>query len=209
MILYLVRHGETAHNRDGLGLGRADVPLTTHGALQAARLGQQLAGSPITRVYASPLARALLTAEAVAGPHGLTVETRDGLLELDIGETEGLPFAEIRARYPEFLAQWTGTDGFSARMPGGESMADLAARLAPFAQELRKLDLPAVAVVSHNFVARVLLCHLLGIELSAYRSFVLGLAAYCTLDVRDGRVMVVNINERCHLDALESPALNA
>lgn len=209
MIVYLVRHGETAYNRDGLGLGRADVPLTPRGALQVAALAADLSGAPIASVFSSPLGRALVTAEAIAGGHSLDVERRDELLELDIGETEGLPFAEMRARYPDLLKAWAGPGGETAVMPGGESLADLAARLDPFAAELEVLDLPAVAVVSHNFVARALLCRLLGIELAAYRSFVVGLASYCTLEVRDGRVIVVNINHNCHLDALESRALNA
>lgn len=203
MILYIVRHGETAYNRDGLGLGRADAPLTELGERQAAAVGRRLGIEPIERIIASPLGRAAVTARAIAGER--PVELRHELLELDIGETEGLVFAEIHRKYPEFLQEWMGPHGEHARMPGGESIADLASRMEPLVTELESLDLPSVAIVSHNFVSRVLLCRLLGLDLSAYRSFQVGLASYCTVELRGGRSIVVNINESCHLDALEPP----
>lgn len=206
MILYLVRHGETAYNRDGLGLGRSDVPLTPLGRTQAAALGQRLADQPITRILSSPLARALDTAAAIAGERGVTIEPRAELLELDVGLTEGMTFPAMRERFPDFLRAWGSPAGVSARMPGGESIEDVANRLAPFAAELRELDAPGVAVVSHNFVARVLLCQLLGLEIAAYRAFVIGLASYCALDVSKTRTTVLVMNEGCHLNELESPA---
>lgn len=203
MILYLVRHGETPHNRDGLGLGRTDVALTLLGERQAAATGGRLAREPLSRVYTSPLLRARTMALAIAGERGIPVEVREELTELDVGETEGMPFTEMRERYPGFLRQWAGPEAVSARMPGGESLADVAARVAPLVDEIIAGTDDAVAVVSHNFVTRMLVCRLLGIEVSAFRSFGVDLASVTTVAIRDGRAAVRALNDRCHLHGLE------
>ena len=203
MRLHLVRHGQTASNRDGIGLGRADVPLTERGRRQARAAVERLAREPLARVLASPLARAAAIASPLAARAGVPLETRAELIELDVGETEGLPLAEIAARFPAFADAWRGPDAVRTPMPGGESLADLAARLEPLAAEL--LALPDgggdVAVVSHNFVLRVLVCRLLGVDPDAFRSLAVDLASVSTLSTRRGRVVAERLNDRCHLPA--------
>lgn len=199
MSLFLVRHGETAFNRDGQGLGREDIRLTALGEAQAAAVAGRLAGRTIHRVVTSPLSRAAQVASAIAREHGLEPEPLDALLELDVGETEGLDFAEMRKRFPEFLAAWAGPDGWRTRMPGGESIEDLAARLQPVVDLLLAAEDGDTVVVSHNFVLRTLLCRLLGLEISAWRSFQVDLASVTCLNVRNGRSGVAFVNDRCHL----------
>ena len=201
MRLHLVRHGQTASNRDGVGLGRADVPLTEHGQWQARAAVERLAREPLARVLTSPLARAAAIARPLAARAGVPLETRAELIELDVGETEGLPLAEISARFPEFAAAWRGPDAVRTPMPGGESLAELAARLEPLAAELLALADGGgdIAVVSHNFVLRLLVCRLLGIEPDAFRSLAVDLASVSTLSTRRGRVVAERLNDRCHL----------
>ncbi len=199
MTVYLVRHGETAHNRDGLGLGRADVPLTDTGMAQAIAVGVRFSEEPVTQVLSSPLSRAFTVARLVAEPHGLEPVARDELTELDVGETEGLGFPVMRERYPEFLKNWAADEGWRARMPGGESIADLADRLHPLAEDLLASEEGDVVVVSHNFTLRVLACQMLGLSPERFRSFEVGLASVSALTVRGGRCGVKSVNDRCHL----------
>ena len=199
-MIYLVRHGETAYNRDGVGLGRSDISLTELGEAQAAAVASKLGSvAPVVRVLSSPLTRAFTVATLVAARHSLEVESHESLTELDVGETEGLGFPEMRERFPEFLREWGGEEGWQAKMPGGESIEDLASRLAHLAAELRASESGNIVVVSHNFTLRVLLCQLLGLELRRFRSFELGLASITTLWVRGGRVGVRSLNDTCHL----------
>lgn len=203
MILHLIRHGETRYNRDGLGLGRADAPLTDSGRAQAAALGARMANEPIGRILSSPLGRCLETARAVAGGRELRIEVRHELIELDVGETEGMTFAAMRQGFPAFLARWAGPDSTNVPMPGGESIADLDARLAPLIADLREHPEEVVAVVSHNFVTKVLLCRLLGLEPELFRSLGIDLASVTSVSLRDGRTFVRKLNDRCHLEVLE------
>jgi broad specificity phosphatase PhoE len=197
--IILVRHGETAFNRDGQGLGRADLPLTQVGVAQANAIAARLEGLSVRRVVSSPLSRASEVASAIATRHGLGAERLDALIELDVGETEGLEFAEMRRRFPDFLAAWASDDGWQARMPGGESIEDLAGRLGPLVAELRMHTEGDAVIVSHNFVLRTLLCLLLDLDLSRFRSFQVDLASATFLTVRNGRVGVASVNDTCHL----------
>ena len=204
MNLYLIRHGQTARNRDGLGLGWDDVPLTPLGELQVSALGRRLAAVPLDRVFSSPLGRALQTAEALIGGHGIPIEIREELTEMDVGECEGLTFAEMQERFPEFLTAWRSESAAAVRMPGGESLADVAERVDPFLAELRETSAQSVAVVSHNFVLKVILCRLLQLDLLKFRGLTVDVASLTTLSLRDGRVYVRALNDSCHLVPLES-----
>ena len=199
MTVYLVRHGQTAHNRDGLGLGRDDVPLTEVGIAQANAVAERFATEPVVRVLSSPLSRALTVAKLVSAPHSLQPVVLEALTELDVGETEGLGFPVMRERFPDFLKHWGSDEGWRARMPGGESIEELANRLHPVAEELLASDEGDIVVVSHNFTLRVLACQMLGLSPSRFRSFEMGLASVSALTVRGGRCWMRSVNDQCHL----------
>ena len=90
-MIVFARHGQTAPNRDGLVLGRADPELTEEGRRQAALLAAALAGESVTAILTSPLVRARQTAEAVGAACGAIVTVDERLLEIDWGAWEGLP----------------------------------------------------------------------------------------------------------------------
>jgi broad specificity phosphatase PhoE len=208
-LVYLVRHGETTSNAESRGLGRADVPLSPVGLQQAAALARRFERVPLDEVASSPLQRALAVARAIAAPHGLPVEIVQDLAELDVGLTEGLTYPEMRERFPEFFAAWSGDDPANVRMPGGESLADLAARLQPVVADL--IDGPdrVLVIVAHNFTLRVLVCLLLGIPLANFRNFRLDLASVTTISIQHRRAAIQALNDTSHLEAalnLAAPA---
>jgi len=96
-ILTLIRHGETQANLDGVWHGSIDTPLTERGLLQAARVARFAAEHlpQATALYASPLQRARLTAEAIAGGLELELCVDDGLVEYDLGEWEGKTYRDL------------------------------------------------------------------------------------------------------------------
>jgi len=201
MRLLLIRHGETDANRKGLALGRADVSLNDIGVLQTRALGRRLANERIAAVYSSPLERAVRTAEAVAAPHGIGVAIHDGLIEMDVGEIDGLPFSEVRVRHPGLLERWTSADGPSHPMPGGEALADVAMRAWDTAMGFSKHHRDeTIAAVTHNFVILSLLTRVMGIDLANFRRLRHGLAAVTVLEFRRDRARVLALNDGCHLN---------
>jgi broad specificity phosphatase PhoE len=211
VILYLIRHGETASNRDGLGQGRADHPLTEAGLLQAGALAQRFDQHPVDLVVSSPLLRARGVAEVIAARSGCLVELSEQLHEMDIGETEGLSPADMRQRFPEFMTAWAAVEMETVTMPDGESLLDVRDRIAPILEELIRRPLERVALVSHNFVLKVALCHLLGLRPNAFRGFTVDLTSLSTVNVNAAasplRVSLLGLNDTCHLYGLNLQAL--
>jgi broad specificity phosphatase PhoE len=144
--ILLIRHGQTEWSRDMRHTGRSDVPLTAEGKRQAEALRPVLEARGLDRVLTSPLARAVETCR-LAGA-GDRTQTRTDLLEWDYGEYEGLTTVEIRGRRPDW-SLWR--DG----CPGGETAADVGARVDRVMAELRELEGDA-AVFAHGHVLRVL-----------------------------------------------------
>lgn len=201
MRLILVRHGETDSNKAGLALGRADVALNEHGRWQAQRLAIALKDEPIAAVYSSPLKRALATAQPIASCHGLEVQVEEGLIEMDIGEMEGLSYEQVRQRYPRFLQLWLGGQAAYEAMPGGERLLDVQERAWQAIESIRlRHQQGTVVVISHNFVILTLLCRGLGLELADFRRLRHGVAAKSVLELGPQRIVVLGLNDTCHLE---------
>ncbi len=156
--VYLVRHGQTVWNRDGRYQGQQDSPLTVKGIAQARAVGRllaEVAGADLTMV-ASPLGRAWQTAVIVAdclGRDSADIALEPRLMEVAYGAWEGLTAAEVRARAPEAWAA-READKWNHPVPGGESYAQVAARLEDWLADLDG-DGPVVAV-GHGAAGRIL-----------------------------------------------------
>jgi probable phosphoglycerate mutase len=201
MRLILARHGETDSNKAGLALGRADIELNEHGRWQAQRLALSLKDEPIDAIYSSPLKRALATAEPIASDHGLEVQVDDGLVEMDIGQMEGLTFQELRERHPQFLQLWLGGQAAYEPMPGGERLLDVQERAWQAIERIGECqEQGTVVAVTHNFVILTLLCRALGLELADFRRLRHSVAAKSVLEMGRDRIIVVSFNDGCHLE---------
>lgn len=156
MKLYLARHGETDLNIDERYQGSSDAPLNARGLAQAHALAAALPGD-ITHIVASPLQRALQTAQAVATARGLPVTTMAGLREKDFGAFDGLTPAEVATRYP---ALWHGgvLTSWDEPPPGGETTRAVVQRVTQCLDDLRAThtDDATVLLVVHGFVVRAL-----------------------------------------------------
>lgn len=200
MRLILIRHAETAHNRDNRVQGRADNPLSELGVQQAAALGAALRGQTLATIVASPLQRALDTARVVAQETGAPLETDPALEEMHVGELEGLAIAEMRERYPEFLSEWVTERGASIPMPGGESLDQVKQRAWAVVERLRgRFEDQTAAIVSHNFVLGTLITTALGMPLHNFRRFRLGVCSMTVLRFRADRTLLLSLNDQCHL----------
>jgi len=118
--LIVIRHGETAWNREQRMQGTTDTPLSEVGRAQARALGRRLAGHGFTALYASDLSRARDTALVIAECTKRNVVMEPRLRERRFGIFEGLTAGEIKERYPEEHAGFASRDP-DYEVPGGES----------------------------------------------------------------------------------------
>jgi alpha-ribazole phosphatase len=194
--VYLARHGEVLHAAARRFLGHADVALSLAGLAQAAALGRRLAREPIEAVYASDLLRARQSAAPLAAGRGVDVVLRASLREMAMGRWEGLTFAEIEAREPGLCARWLA-DPVSVAFPGGESLADLRARIAPVVHEIVAGHAGRrVAVVAHGGTNRVILGEALGLPLANALRLAQDYAAWSLLEYRRGGAVLHMLNQR-------------
>lgn len=96
---YGLRHGATDWNREGRFQGRTDNPLNEDGLRQAHEAVDMLRGAGISRIVASPLARAARTAEIIAAAISVPLAIDDGIIEFDFGSFEGLPVRDLMIKH--------------------------------------------------------------------------------------------------------------
>src|SRR5437870_9157963 len=104
--VFMVRHGATVLSAEDRFAGATDVALSDEGREQTRRLAQRLRHEKITAVYASPLGRTVETAQILAAPHKLEVQTRDGFREINHGRWEQMTRREVEEKLPEEAAEW-------------------------------------------------------------------------------------------------------
>ncbi|MEN4768815.1 2,3-diphosphoglycerate-dependent phosphoglycerate mutase GpmB [Duffyella gerundensis] len=167
--VYLVRHGETVWNAARRIQGQSDSALTAKGEHQAKQVGERVKTLGITHVICSDLGRTQRTAEIIADACGCSVTLDPRLRELNMGVLEQRPLdglSEEEERWRKALVD--GTEG--GRIPQGESMTELAARM--HAALNACLDLPAGSrplLVSHGMALGALVSTILGLPAHAER----------------------------------------
>ena len=169
--LVIVRHGATEWSRNGRHTGHTDLPLLAEGRRDAEALRVPLAKRDFALVISSPLSRALDTCR-IAGL-GDGAETRDELLEWDYGDYEGVTTREIREGRPGWVLWRDGC-------PGGETAAEVGARMDRLLAELESVD-GDVAAFGHGHSLRVLAARYLGLEPERGALFVLSTATLSVL----------------------------
>ncbi|MEV0615494.1 histidine phosphatase family protein [Nonomuraea sp. NPDC050404] len=219
--LVLVRHGETVWHAENRYAGLTDVELTPRGHDQAAQLAGWAARAGLEAVWASPLSRARITAEAAAanagplaaaptaeaaaaqsGPPapaagtGPVVRIDERLRELDFGQGDGLTAAEMKARFPEARAAFEA-DPAEHPLPGGEDPHEAAARFAAALHDIAAAHPNGrVLVVAHTTAIRLALCRLIGVPLGRYRRLFprLDNCALTELRLNPGQVALLQYN---------------
>jgi probable phosphoglycerate mutase len=166
-MIYLVRHGETDLNVAGRHQGHIDSPLTRRGRLQAQAAARALTKRIDTLdvvIFASPLGRALTTAQIIADAlHVATPIILDpDLREISMGSAEGMTEAEMGERWPGRV-QKLAADALSFEAPDGESLRGLAERTGRALDRVSANGATSRIIVSHGISGRVLRTLYLGL----------------------------------------------
>jgi phosphoserine phosphatase len=205
--IYLVRHGQTAWNKEEIFRGRTDVPLNETGLKQAELAGRYFKGTEIHAIYSSPLSRAWETAQKIAQIHNVKVEPLEGILDMSFGNWEGHAHQEIRKMDSETYRQWVESPHL-VKLPGGESLDDVRKRaMAALGEVLRKHPEKTLVLVSHRVVCKVLICAILGLDNSHFWQIAQDTTAINHIQYKNGKYILSLMNETCHLKALRGEGL--
>jgi probable phosphoglycerate mutase len=194
----LVRHG--AHDFLGRILvgRRPGVQLNGEGHRQAEALAERLAEAGAVALYCGPLERSRQTAEPLARRLGLAIHVEPALDEVDFGNWTGRSFEELG---PDPLWRRYNRERALTRIPGGEMMAEVAARMTGLCHRLACAYAdPAsqVLLVGHGDPMRALIAQSIGLPLDSMLRFELDPGSLSILAVEDGRARLLLLNDRSH-----------
>lgn len=147
--LILVRHGETAWNREGRLQGHTDIPLSEAGLVQADELAARLAAEDFDALYSSDLLRARQTAERLARCTGHEIVVDPRLRERNLGVLQSFTREENARVHPEVFERYRRGEADYV-IPGGESASQFFERV-----------IGALTAIATELVGRraVIVCH--------------------------------------------------
>jgi broad specificity phosphatase PhoE len=203
--IILVRHGQTAWNVGASSAkgerfrGRIDLPLNERGHAQAQALAKRLADEPIAAIYASPLQRAIETAEPTAQRLGLTPQPLEGVIDINYGDWQEHPHSEVAQLYPTLYRQWL-QEPHLVRPPKGESLEEVRDRaMAALHQVIARHEGQTVLVAAHQVINKVLVCAMLGLDNSHFWRIRQDNGCLNIFDYQEGTFTALLINDTCHL----------
>lgn len=203
MKLILIRHGHVEGISPPRFRGRQEVPLTELGLNQVRATAERVAKEwRIDTIYTSPLGRCRETAAALAVATGASVTAAPDFMDFDYGSWSWKELEAVRSENPTAFEAWFARPDL-IRVPGGESLQEMAARAADCLRRI--LDAHGngtVVLVGHDSINRVLLLQLLELPLSAYWRLRQDPACVNEINIATDRIQIGRINEVTHLSHL-------
>ena len=201
--IILVRHGETDWNATETFRGRTEVALNDTGMKQAKALGSYLAKEKIDIIYSGPLRRAVDTAKAIAAEQNLEVNTVENLTDFNYGDWQGISRKEVERNDPELYRDWLDTPE-QVKVPGGESLEDVRNRAIPFIEDaVMRCGDGKIVLATHRVVIKVVICVLLGLDISHFWNFRIDTGGLTRFAVGDGRLVLTAHNDTSFLAPLD------
>ena len=198
--LLLIRHG--SHDLLGRELvgRRAGVHLNENGRAQAEALARRLQAAGLVELHCSPRERAVETAEPICRALSLPLRFVPALDEMDFGAWTGSSLDSLRS---QALWQRFNRDRALMRVPGGETMAEVAARMARFMDELTERlgnGTDAVALVGHGDPIRAAIAQAIGLPLDFMQRFDIAPASLSILRTSEHGVVLERLNDVSHCE---------
>lgn len=208
LTFYLVRHGRTLWNEQGLLQGFGNSALTELGIQGAKQTGVALQHIPFVAAYSSCLQRTIDTAQYILGERDVPLFQHKGLNEQYFGSWEGLPVEKLRS-LDEFNQMLKDAANYKAQSNGGETFEQLAKRAMKALQDIIQVhEQGNILIVSHGHTLRLLLALLAGTGWQEHRdegksqsllNCAINIVHYEQSNETDGKFIIETINEAGHL----------
>ena len=195
-LLLLIRHGENEYVKTGKMAGQLpDVHLNERGRKQAVELAESLKEVPLKAIYASPLERAVETAEPIAAGRKIEVQLRPELMDNDIGKWHGRTLKQLRR-----IKKWRMVQQAPSRFrfPDGESFLETQTRLASCLDEIAASHKPKdiVALVFHADPIKLVVAHYIGLPLDHFQRLGCDTGSVTFLYVGEGSAHLMRLNQK-------------
>jgi probable phosphoglycerate mutase len=198
--ILLIRHGLNDYVKDHrLAARTPGVHLNQEGLTQAAALAERLAATSLAAIYSSPLERACETAAPLAERLGLTVQRLEGVKETDCGDWTGQLLEDLSK-----LDLWRQVQGCPSlfRFPGGESFAEIQARMVGALETLCATHPgQTLAVFSHADPIKLAVAFYTGLPLDLFQRLEVAPASISELEFALCRPRLARLNDCAHLNA--------
>lgn len=194
MKIYVIRHGETNANKDGVLQGASNWPLNEDGVKLAKLTGENMKGIKFDACFSSPLDRAKQTAELVLKHSGnkINIIFDKRIEELNMGIYEGKKFKPNELEAPllkMLLFKWNAF--FCGRFKGGETVRELCKRTQELLNEVSKMDYENVLISTHGCAMRAMLNKLYDNKLNFWQGRVPYNCAVNIIEVKDGKMKLI------------------
>ncbi|RHW61356.1 alpha-ribazole phosphatase [Clostridium botulinum] len=176
MNIYLIRHGETEHNKRKNFYGKLDVGLNEKGKEQSYKVGELLKDVKFNKIYISDRKRTRETAERILEKNKFYDKEKniiykdEKINELDFGIFEGKSYEEIGSLYPKEQEKWE-KDWKNFAPPKGESAVVFYNRVENFMKHIQKEEDGNYLIVTHGGVIRMIYSYILQNNMDFYWNF--------------------------------------
>jgi broad specificity phosphatase PhoE len=197
--ILLVRHGETAWNREKIFRGTYDIPLNDNGRAQAQLAAEALGGREIHATYTSPLSRASETAAIVLAQHSIEAITDERLTDFNYGDWNGKQDEDVAREWPEEHAAWCARPE-TVRAPGGDTLQEVFDKAFGAMEELAaRHDGQTVALFAHRVVNKLLVLRALGLGLDRFPFIIQGNCCVNEFEKTEQGYLVQRLNDTSHM----------
>jgi broad specificity phosphatase PhoE len=205
--ILFIRPGETDWNRAGKQQGVVAAPLNALGKKQADKLATFIRVLGNVAIYSSTTQRAAETAHIIAERLGSQTIMDDRLRERSVGHWQGLTVAEIKAWYADEYAELQ-TVGDTYRIPGGESRADVQARMTAAINDiLKNSTTETVVVMSHTTAIKLALRSLIPGAEAQMNDLTNTSVTTVARDTESGEWRLIALDDVSHLEGMETQSV--
>jgi broad specificity phosphatase PhoE len=204
--LVLVRHGQVPGIDPERFRGRSNLELTARGRRDAQLTAARIAAHRHpAAILTSPMQRCIETGRPIAAACSCPQQVLDSFNDIDYGVWLGKTHQEVRESSPDAYRLWR-TSPELAQLPGGESLQEVAARIADGLRLiLERFPNDTIVLVGHDVTNRVLLLQALGLPLAAFWRLAQDPCGISEIVWINNTATLIRMNETAHLSGAATP----
>lgn len=201
-MIYLIRHGECKGNIENRLSGITDFEITQRGKEQTYLLASKMKEFKISKIYSSPLSRAVDTARIIMKENQINKLNIDNeLQEINYEVCDGMSWDDIDNEYPMVRKEWKKIYHYPVNIPGQESFNELQKRIKNAIIKITNDNLGEnIAIISHGIAISSFLCLVKNLNAKeCYKLKIQKNTSYSILKFSNGKFYLLEESNSDHL----------